>query len=300
MAKMSWFKFWDEFLGDPKMLSLDDGMIVLWVKMLCLANRSEERGVIGPFPNKTALIKALYADEEQLDAALELFASDAYRMIDIREDGAIVLTNWEKRNPRKPSDEPRRAAERQRKARAQKTRDVTRMSRACHAPVTRDNDECHADVTRESRQQDIRDKSTDIDRQTARAREEWGAVVEAYFSWCGGTLGSLHAQTLGEYYDKLGAELVIKAFDIAKENDARKFSYVEKILAGWVHRGILTLADWERDEQQFQEAKQAKMKPRQAEPTGRYIPGVEESRKYLEEQERLKREIWGEAGAANG
>ena len=293
MAKMSWFKFWDEFLGDPKMLSLDDGMIVLWVKMLCLANRSEERGVIGPFPNKTALVKALYADEEQLDAALELFSSDAYRMIDIREDGAVVLTNWEKRNPRKPSDEPRRAAERQRRARAQKTRDVTPLSRACHAPVTRDNDECHADVTRESRQQDIRDKSTDIDRQTARAREGWGAVVGAYFSFCGGTLGGLHAETLSEFYDKLGAEMLIKAFEIARSNNARQFSYIEKILAGWVHRGILTLADWERDEKQFQEAKQSKA--RQTESSGRAIPGVEETRRRMEAEEALKREIWGEA-----
>ena len=133
MAKMSWFKFWDEFLGDPKMLSLDDGMTVLWVKMLCLANRSEERGVIGPFPNRTALIRALYTDESQLDAALELFSSDSYNMIRLREDEAIVLTNWEKRNARKPSDEPRQAAERQRKFREQKTRDVTPLSRPCHA-----------------------------------------------------------------------------------------------------------------------------------------------------------------------
>jgi DnaD/phage-associated family protein len=131
------------------------------------------------------------------------------------------------------------------------------------------------------------------DRQTARAREGWGAVVEAYFGWCGGTLGGLHAETLGEYYDKLGAEMVVKAFTLAKEKDARQFSYIEKILAGWVHRGILTLDDWERDEKQFQEAKQSKS--RQTEPTGRYIPGVEATRKYLEEQRRQF-----EGGAASG
>lgn len=132
-----------------------------------------------------------------------------------------------------------------------------------------------------------------IDRQTARAREGWGAIVEAYFGWCGGTLGGLHVETLGEYYDKLGADMVVKAFTLAKEKDARQFSYVEKILAGWVHRGILTLADWERDEQQYQEAKQSKA--RQTESTGRVIPGVEATRKYLEEQRRQF-----EGGAASG
>jgi len=46
MAGTPWFKFYDEFLDDPKMLSLSDGMVTLWVRMLCLANRSDERGVI--------------------------------------------------------------------------------------------------------------------------------------------------------------------------------------------------------------------------------------------------------------
>lgn len=115
MAPMTWFKLYDEIADDPKILSLDDGTVVLWIRLMCLANRNEaERGVIARAP-RAGLAKQLHTTLDQLEAALELFASDDYRMLTVRDDGAIVLTNWDKRNARKPSDDPAAVAERKKR-----------------------------------------------------------------------------------------------------------------------------------------------------------------------------------------
>ncbi len=296
MGKMSWFKFWDEFLGDPKMLSLDDGMTVLWVKMLCLANRAEERGVIGPFPNKTALVKALYTDDAQLDSALTLFASDAYGMIAAREDGAIVLTNWEKRNPRKPSDAPHKAAERQRRSRAQKTRvvtrDVTPLSRACHAPVTRDNDTCHADVTRTSRLQDIRDKST-YNPPTPLGGEVFDNCPEQFVSFWQAYPNKRHKTAAFQAWEralKQGAapdDLITAAKNYAhsvRDVPALK----QKHPANFLNEAI-----WE----EYVTGVPASDKPAgEAMPSGPYIPNAAETRRrQREQQEEAERAQRGEA-----
>jgi len=60
MAGTPWFKFYDEFLDDPKMLSLSDGMVTLWVRMLCLANRSDERGRYTSVPVVRACTGIIY------------------------------------------------------------------------------------------------------------------------------------------------------------------------------------------------------------------------------------------------
>ncbi len=136
MARMAWLKLYDEFIDDPKMLSLDDALVVLWVRMMCLANRNEEeRGVIARAP-RAGLAKQLYVSIELLNEALVLFASDEFRMVSIRDDGAIVLTNWQKRNPRKPSDEPSAVAERKRRWRERsQNASGTRSERVGNAPI---------------------------------------------------------------------------------------------------------------------------------------------------------------------
>jgi hypothetical protein len=42
---MKWFRFYHEFVDDPKIAMMSDSDQLLWVKALCLASESEDRGI---------------------------------------------------------------------------------------------------------------------------------------------------------------------------------------------------------------------------------------------------------------
>lgn len=89
---MNWFRFYSEFVDDPKIAMMSDSDQLLWVKALCLASESPTRGVI------------LLTDEEvcwKLRITVESWrhAIDKFRakgMIEHAEEGYKII-NWSKR-----------------------------------------------------------------------------------------------------------------------------------------------------------------------------------------------------------
>lgn len=109
---MKWFRFYQEFMDDPKIAMMSDSDQLLWVKALCLASDSTIRGII------------LLTDEEicwKLRITVETWkhAIDKFRakgMIQHNTDGpGYVISNWDKRQFESDS-----SAERVRKHRAAK------------------------------------------------------------------------------------------------------------------------------------------------------------------------------------
>lgn len=119
---------------------------------------------------------------------------------------------------------------------------------------------------------------------TARAREGWDEIMDAYMQLTGGTPGSVDLDTLDEYYDSLGPEMVLKAFEVS-QGKARQFRYVAKVLERWQGKGFATVEDIERDQAEFQASLQPKPRTRRPQPDEpRYnIPDAEASRRYLAE-----------------
>lgn len=310
MARMTWFKLYDEMMDDPKMLSLDDGTVLLWVRMMCLANKNEaERGVIPRAP-RVGLAKQLFTTVEQLNAALEIFASEDYRMVSIRDDGAIVLCNWEKRNARRPSEEPAQVAARQQRSRRQRSGAiVTHMSRRCHDDVTRDDEECHDDVTRDKG--DMMRDSIDVTTMSRACHTSLDKRVESRESTpltpLGGTsvLPDNHAEEFVQFWQAYPvkqrkaaafaawenalaykraspADLVAAAKNYAQSVKGRYASKC-KLPDNFLHQDIwcdyvdgpVTSNEIIGDEED--------------EPTGRYIPNAEETRRRMAEEESFLR-----------
>lgn len=284
MAQMTWFKLYDEFADDPKMLSLDDGMVVIWLRLMCLANRNEaERGVIARAP-RAGLAKQLYTTPEQLNAALELFASDEYRMLTVRDDGAIALTNWNKRNARKPSDAPAAVADRKRR----------HAERAKNAAGTRSERVANADGASENapryRYRD-RDKSTPLtplggsdvlpDNRAEDFVRFWNAYPNkreksaAFAAW-------ENALVDGAAPDDMIA--AAEGYAAANKGQVAKFlKFPANFLASdsWQEYMGATGA--------VGEDKPARSQPAAADERGRYIPGVEETRRRMAEEEAFLR-----------
>ncbi|HQD81323.1 MAG TPA: phage replisome organizer N-terminal domain-containing protein [Bacillota bacterium] len=288
MAGTPWFKFYDEFLDDPKMLSLSDGMVTLWVRMLCLANRSDERGVIRPYP-LPGLARALYTTEEQLSEALELFASPQFNMIEIRNDEAIVLTNWQKRNPRKPSDEPHRVAERKRRWRESQQQQAERDE---NAPGTRSERVPHnteRDENAEERPIDIRVQSTPL--LSPRDQMLFDTFWAAYPSRRNPKAARDAWRKLSQDPD-FDPELVIKAAkNYAAANKGEMPKFIQQA------HNFLKEETW-RDYIEAPATTKQSGSAEPSEPVGPYIPGVEETRRYMAEV-RAKAQMYKEQGVAS-
>lgn len=120
---MKWFRFYHEFVDDPKIAMMSDSDQLLWVKALCLANDSKERGVI------------TLSDDEicwKLRVSIEVWkhAIDKFRakgMIEHCESG-YKITNWNARQFKSDSSAERVAGHRSRQKELQ--------AKGCNVTVT--------------------------------------------------------------------------------------------------------------------------------------------------------------------
>ncbi len=89
---MRWFRFYDEFVDDPKIAMMSESEQLLWVKALCLANNSKVRGVI--LLSDSEICWKLRISVEQWSSAMDKFRAKG--MIEHCE-GGYAIANWQKR-----------------------------------------------------------------------------------------------------------------------------------------------------------------------------------------------------------
>jgi len=98
----SWFKFYgQEYLSDPKMLSLNAVEKALWLTLLCLASSSEEEGVIKYIDEEKIMNLTGLTNEEKEANKNFLSKFEKLKMIKVEKDDdetTIIILNFEKRN----------------------------------------------------------------------------------------------------------------------------------------------------------------------------------------------------------
>lgn len=157
MAKMPWLKLHTEIRTDPKMQALTDTQFRIWINLLCLSAEGKVRGSVCidedlGYPEE-ALAKVLFVDQETLSAALSVFQK--LRMIDVDENGVIILRNFVKRQYDNPSDHPQEVAERVRRHRqSKKNADETNAKRQCNDNVTTMKRDCNDTDKEEDKEKD--------------------------------------------------------------------------------------------------------------------------------------------------
>jgi hypothetical protein len=89
---MKWFRFYHEFMDDPKVSMMSDTDQLLWVKSLCLASESAVRGVI--FLSDEQIAWRLRIAKETWQSAADKFRAKG--MLDHIENG-YQIANWDDR-----------------------------------------------------------------------------------------------------------------------------------------------------------------------------------------------------------
>lgn len=116
---MKWFRLYHEILDDPKVQRLEPALFKFWVNFLCLANRSETRGVVTLDVGEIAF--ALRIPDADAAAALEVLQRNG--LIEAGETG-LKPHNWDERQ-RKSDDVTARVTVHRRGKRAGETFQAT-------------------------------------------------------------------------------------------------------------------------------------------------------------------------------
>ncbi|MBC6972229.1 DnaD domain protein [Bacillus sp. Xin] len=103
-----------------------------------------------------------------------------------------------------------------------------------------------------------------------------GSSVFTFYEQNFGSLSSYAVETLSEWMGKLSEELVLRALQIAYENNKRMLAYVKGILRDWHGKGYTKLS----------EVEEAAVRFRKKEPSGMY-----ETEKFLKECEEWEKNV---------
>ena len=161
MADIKWIKITTDIFNDEKMLMIEsmpdaDSVIVIWFKLLCLAGRDNNNGILvmnNRLPYTEEMLASIFRRPiNTVRLALSEFSK--YGMIEIVED-VITIPNWEKHQNIDGMDKIRE----QNRVRKQKQRERQRLEvlEDCHVTVT----QSHAIDKEEDKEKEGRKKNKD-------------------------------------------------------------------------------------------------------------------------------------------
>ncbi|MEQ7221421.1 phage replisome organizer N-terminal domain-containing protein [Vagococcus fluvialis] len=143
MAEISWIKLKTTMFDDEKIRLIQslpeaDAILVIWIRLLVLAGKTNDDGLIyiqRNMPYTEEMLATLF-DKPVSVIRLALVTLQQFEMVDLGEDGLIAISNWEKHQNIEGMDKIREQ-NRLRKAKQREKQklltDVTGQSRDSHA-----------------------------------------------------------------------------------------------------------------------------------------------------------------------
>lgn len=248
MSNIKWIKLSTTMFDDEKIKLIEqlpesDTILIIWVKLLSQAGRTNANGYIYLNENVpyTEEMLATIFDRPLNTVRLALKTLNEFGMIFIDDDAFIRITNWEKHQNVEGMDRVRKLnAERNRKYRERvkqqklignKTNDVSVTSR---------------DGTEEELEED-KDRELDIDKE----QDKGVTKIIQFWDKNGFGVNNIHAKKqlllwLDDSSFKEPSKIILKALNIACENDARRLKYAEGILKNWENKSLLTIEEIEK------------------------------------------------------
>lgn len=141
---MTWFKLHHEIVDDIKIRRFSSQEKWAWIVLLCLASKSTDRGTISADNDDLADYCEFNSTQDWLYYRDKLIGKG---MLEFNGSGELLISHWNDRQAKKPSDDPARIKERVAKSRAKKKSESASQSQD---DVTRYNAiqaDCNADVS---------------------------------------------------------------------------------------------------------------------------------------------------------
>ena len=268
MMDVKWIKIVTDIFDDEKILLIEslpksDSILVIWFKLLCLAGKQNNNGVLimnNKIPYTEKMLASIFRRKEStIKLALQTFQK--FGMIEII-DNVITIPNWEKHQT---LDKIELAKEQTRK-RVAKYRekqksliDESNVTSNAKCNVT-SNAKCNVTVTQEKRNVTPTDKEIDIDKELdkdiynnnnnnikdSNVNDSCVDGLQETIDFYNNNIGMITPYgltILEDYVQELGKDVVIYAMQISVEANKRTIQYIKGILNNWKKAGIKTIIE---------------------------------------------------------
>lgn len=242
MRDLKWIKLDISMFEDEKIKLIEqmpeaDTVLIIWVKLLAQAGKTNANGYIylnENIPYTDEMLATIF-DRPVNTVRLALKALREFGMIHIDEDSFIHISNWEKHQNVegmeriKQQNKLRKQKQREREKAKQiekKSKNVT--SRDSHAPEEEQEEE---------RRKEKEDKE-----------QQHTSEIIQFWDKNGFGLNNIQGKNqllswLDDSSFKPPEKIILKAMEIACANNKRQLNYIEGILLNWENESLLTLED---------------------------------------------------------
>ena len=180
-----------------------------------------------------------------IEKAVKIFKD--LQLIEILDNGAIYMTNIKNFVGKSSTDADRKRVEYNK---------MKRFGEISTIGVEKTPPEIEIE-----KEKDIK-KDIDIELEVDNKKSATDTNIYDYYQQRVGPLDGYQYEKLKDYLDidKMEPELVKKAIDKGADNSKRNFGYINTILKNWAQNGILTVAQQEEEQGQFENSKGNKSK----------------------------------------
>ena len=250
MSNIKWIKLSTSMFDDEKIKLIEqlpesDTILIIWIKLLSQAGKTNANGYIYLNENVpyTEEMLATIFGRSLNTVRLALRTLREFGMIYIDDDSFIRISNWEKHQNVEGMDRVRKLnAERNKRYRERKKQQLPETKMNNVSVTSRDGTEEELE----------RDKETDIEIEEEGDKEKDKNVARIIQFWDKNGFGvnNIHAKKqlllwLDDSSFKEPGDVILKALNIACENDARRLKYAEGILRNWENESLLTVEEIE-------------------------------------------------------
>lgn len=183
MAEISWIKLKTTMFDDEKIRLIQaipesDAILVIWIRLLVLAGKTNDDGLIyiqRNMPYTDEMLATLFGKPVNT-IRLALQTLENFNMIDLGDDGAIAIINWEKHQNIEGMEKVREQNRLRKAKQREKQRmlpDVTGTSRDSHAT--------DIDIDKEIDKEKDKEKDKDIGDKPAKRKKRVYAIDDPYY-----------------------------------------------------------------------------------------------------------------------
>ncbi|WP_010529439.1 phage replisome organizer N-terminal domain-containing protein [Lentibacillus jeotgali] len=242
MQELKWIKLDISMFEDEKIKLIEqmpeaDTILVIWVKLLAQAGKTNANGYIylnENIPYTEEMLATIFGRPVNT-VRLALKTLREFGMIHIDEDSFIHITNWENHQNVEGMERVRQ----QNKLRKQKQRDrekAKQIEQKSKNVTSRDNHATEEEVEEEKEEENT---STTTNNATKFYEKNFG-VASPY-----------EQESILKWTNDLGKDLVIEAMKRAIKRNKKSWGYTERILKSWQKNKIFTVEQANAEEQAY-------------------------------------------------
>ncbi|MDY7044403.1 phage replisome organizer N-terminal domain-containing protein [Virgibacillus sp. M23] len=252
MSDVKWIKLSTNMFEDEKIRLIEqmpeaDTILIIWVKLLSQAGKTNASGYIylnENIPYTDEMLATIFNRPiGTVRLALETFKS--FGMIEIDENSFISISNWEKHQNIAGMERVKKLnAERNRRYRERKKQQKLEHQNNDDVSVT------SRDGTEEDREEEL-ERDIDKEREKEQQQEKEVAAISQFWDDNGFGFNNMQGKKqllswLDDSSFKNPSVMILKALEIACSVNKRRLNYVEGILRNWQNESLLTVEEVEQ------------------------------------------------------